>query len=136
MANLTFFLTLKAAAALPFVVSTHTARQKPFYSLLQDMTTDGMLRYGVSVHRQHDEAPQVGRLLSLAEERHRVGCDAGCRVPLHAEVVLACQFHGKFLEGDVVPCLERLYCPEVVEVCRGATRPLFGTQAFQVVLSG
>jgi hypothetical protein len=44
--------------------------QKLFYSLFQDMTTAGMLRYGVSVHRQHDEAPQVCGLLSLAEGHH------------------------------------------------------------------
>ena len=65
-----FFPETQGSRSMRCVVSTHTARQKPFYSLFQDMTTDGMLRYGVSVHRQHDEAPQVCGLLSVAEERN------------------------------------------------------------------
>ena len=99
---------------MPFVVSSHAARRKPLKSLFQDMTTVGILRYGVSVHRQHDEAPQVGRLLSLAEESHLVGCDARCRVPLQAQVVLACKLDGKFLECDFVSRQKRLYRSEVV----------------------
>ena len=111
-----FFPDTQGSRSLPFVVSSHAARQKPLKSLFQDMTTVGILRYGVSVHRQHDEAPQVCRLLSLAEERHRVGCDAGCRVPLQAQVVLACKLDGKFLECDFVSRQKRLYRSEVVEV--------------------
>src|ERR1035438_6177522 len=47
-------------------LSTHAARQELLHSLLQDMATAGMLCNGVGIHCQHDEAPQVCRLLSLA----------------------------------------------------------------------
>src|ERR1035438_3424635 len=54
---------------------------------------------------------------------------------MQTQVVLARKLDGKFLESDFVSSQERLYRPEVVEVCRGATCPLFGAQAFQVVLA-
>ena len=116
MGEANFFPDAQNFAVLSVLLSTHAARKKPLYPLLQDMVTAGMLRYGACIHRQHDEAPQVGGLLSLAEKRNRVGSDVGCCVPLQAQVVLARQFDGKFLESDLVSCEERLYRSEVVDV--------------------
>lgn len=42
------------------------ARQKPRRSLVQDMAAAGRVRNGACIHGQHDEAPQVGGLPSLA----------------------------------------------------------------------
>jgi len=52
-ASLTFFLTLKGSRSMRFVVSTHTARQTAHPCLRHNY--GWKLRYGVSVHRQHDE---------------------------------------------------------------------------------
>jgi hypothetical protein len=65
-----FFPDAQNAGVLSVLLSTHAARQKPFHSLLQDMATARRLRNGVGIHCQHNEAPQVGGLLRLAEERH------------------------------------------------------------------
>ena len=57
-------------AVLIVLLSTPAARQKPLHSLRQVMATAGRLRNGVGIHRQHDEVPQIGGLLGLAEKRN------------------------------------------------------------------
>jgi hypothetical protein len=65
-----FFPGVQNLAMLRVFLSTYRALKKPLHSLLQDMATAGRLENGVGIHRQHDEAPQIGGLLGLAEECH------------------------------------------------------------------